>query len=392
MAFLIITSEIIEERVLNDDGTVSYEPARSRNASHLMNGCLETIKSRIGNANTIHLNLDSMDLGDCNQCISNAKDRKLPCNGINGVCCYDATDDFKRVYQTIVSAEAIVWIYTYSKKNSPGIAMQKLINRMVVSSKKATKEDLLHGPSIPMLFIVCAEENDNFRRSVDSFLEILRDIPFQYLVQFVDCFYICTENNVYLRQAVGEAAKVLWENRQNYRYGRFMHTPKGYDPFDWHMEVLRKAHQKKMDEESEPAGLKRETNLHLFNLGDEHQFSKKGLTISPNDVWNWYCEQKSEARLALAFATASNKFWWDESDAYDCESESSRQLETSGDTDSWLRVIQQFENEIITTLNGDDIDPSIMSPQWGQALFMERNGYYNENGWWSHRDKKPDNK
>ena len=61
-------------------------------------------------------------------------------------------------------------------------------------------------------------------------------------------------------------------------------------------------------------------------MTDENEASQEPILImgfepdperTPEDVRQWYSQDRSEAGLAKAFAAASNKFWWVEDNIYD---------------------------------------------------------------------------
>ena len=106
---------------------------------------------------------------------------------------------------------------------------------------------------------------------------------------------------------------------------------------------------------------------------------------TPHQVESWYGQNPGEQSLATAFAVASNKFWWVEDNVYDCIEGTSKYEEACKIVDSWKMIMNKLEDEIFAIL----IREGITIPKTGQITvlipFMERNGYYDGNGWWVHK-------
>ena len=108
----------------------------------------------------------------------------------------------------------------------------------------------------------------------------------------------------------------------------------------------------------------------------------------PEDIQKWYAEHHSEVGLAHAFAAASNKFWWLEGNIYDLEEGTSEHQEACRITDSWGDLMNTLQDEIFVILKRE----CVIIPEKGQIAvlipFMDRNGYYNGNGWWLPKEDK----
>lgn len=102
----------------------------------------------------------------------------------------------------------------------------------------------------------------------------------------------------------------------------------------------------------------------------------------PADIREWYTEHHTESGLAQAFASASNKFWWVEDNEYDYEEGTPEHKEACRITDSWGDLMENLKDEIFVILRREGVS----IPEKGQITvlvpFMERNGYYDGNGWW----------
>ena len=108
---------------------------------------------------------------------------------------------------------------------------------------------------------------------------------------------------------------------------------------------------------------------------------------TPEDVRQWYSQDRSEAGLAKAFAAASNKFWWVEDNIYDYPEGTPEHQEACRITDAWGAVMDELEHEIFAILRREGVE----IPKTGRigvlVPFMERNGYCDRGGWWV--PKKP---
>lgn len=102
----------------------------------------------------------------------------------------------------------------------------------------------------------------------------------------------------------------------------------------------------------------------------------------PEEIREWYAEHHTESGLAQAFAAASNKFWWVEDNEYDYEEGTPEHQEACRITDSWGNLMDNLKDEIFVILRNE----GVTIPEKGQIAvlvpFMERNGYYDGNGWW----------
>ena len=104
--------------------------------------------------------------------------------------------------------------------------------------------------------------------------------------------------------------------------------------------------------------------------------------LSPEDVRAWFALHQDENGLAKAFAAVSNKFWWVEDNEYDYEKGTSEYEEAVRITDAWGVLMDELKNRIFDILKTEHVT----IPETGQIdvlkPFMERNGYYDGNGWW----------
>ena len=100
------------------------------------------------------------------------------------------------------------------------------------------------------------------------------------------------------------------------------------------------------------------------------------------EIQEWYDQHHNEAGLAQAFAATSNKFWWVEDNEYDYEEGTPEHQEACRITDSWGDLMDKLKEEIFVILRNE----GVAIPEKGQITvlspFMERNGYYDGNGWW----------
>ena len=90
----------------------------------------------------------------------------------------------------------------------------------------------------------------------------------------------------------------------------------------------------------------------------------------------------SEKELADAYAIASNQFWWVEDGIYDY-AEGTPEYKLALDmTDSWKKVLQEYEEKVFSILKGEGV--TIPDTERIKVLipFMERNGYTDRSGWW----------
>lgn len=104
--------------------------------------------------------------------------------------------------------------------------------------------------------------------------------------------------------------------------------------------------------------------------------------LTPKTFQEHYAEPLTEPRLALAFATAFNQFWWIEDDIYDYKEGTPEYIKACEITDAWGEVMDMYMNKVLTILR----DEGYTIPDKGVItvleIFMERNGYENHGGWW----------
>lgn len=104
--------------------------------------------------------------------------------------------------------------------------------------------------------------------------------------------------------------------------------------------------------------------------------------LSPDDIRGWYASHQDEKDLAMVFAVVSNKFWWVEDNEYDYEKGTPEYEEAVRITDAWGVLMNELENNIFAILRAEHVN--IPETEQIRVLkpFMERNGYYDGNGWW----------
>ena len=143
-------------------------------------------------------------------------------------------------------------------------------------------------------------------------------------------------------------------------------------------------------EEVKPYGLLYLTDIMRWNH-EVDMYLSKGIAVmgsepihgwEPEEIEEWYSQNHTETGLAQAFAAASNKFWWVEDNEYDYEEATPQYREACRITDVWRDLMDKLQEEIFVILRGEGIS----IPERGQIKvlvpFMERNGYYDGNGWW----------
>ncbi len=238
-----------------------------------------------------------------------------------------------------------------------------------------------------MIIIGCIDNNSRYRfHDFYRMIEQVEKIEQYYydhrpLFQIIDRFFLNTENNIYYRNTIGKAVEILWENRDNYHYDRFWHTPKACYPFEWKYWLNNEDYDwDNMDwSEKSSVGTEKTDNDLDAGEGAVQPFPE----VSPNDIWNWYYAHKNEERLAKAFAMTSNKFWWNENAEYEYEGESVQYKKDHNADCSWLTVMQKLDDEITTIMIRHGIAHTKGERKQEYLItFMERNGFHNANGWW----------
>ena len=100
-------------------------------------------------------------------------------------------------------------------------------------------------------------------------------------------------------------------------------------------------------------------------MTDENEASQEPILImgfepdperTPEDVRQWYSQDRSEAGLAKAFAAASNKFWWVEDNIYDYPEGTPEHQEACRITDAWGAVMDELEHEIFAILRREGVE------------------------------------
>ena len=116
--------------------------------------------------------------------------------------------------------------------------------------------------------------------------------------------------------------------------------------------------------------------------------SEPAPDMTPTDVRNYFAKRKTEKDLADAFAIASNKFWWVEDNIYDYEEGTPEHKEAKRITDEWCSLMEHYEEQIFCILRGE----GVKIPDTGRIVvlipFMERNGYFDGNGWWIEKTER----
>ncbi len=104
--------------------------------------------------------------------------------------------------------------------------------------------------------------------------------------------------------------------------------------------------------------------------------------LSPEDIRRWYASHQDEKGLASALAAVSNKFWRVEDNEYDYEEGTPEYEESVRITNEWGVLMDELQDKIFDILKTEHVH----IPRTGRIEvlkpFMERNGYYNGNGWW----------
>lgn len=104
--------------------------------------------------------------------------------------------------------------------------------------------------------------------------------------------------------------------------------------------------------------------------------------LTPEDIQNWYNENRSEKALAQAFAVVSNKFWWVEDNEYDYEEGSIEHKKVCETTQLWGNLMDQLKAEIFVILKSEGVNIPETKQIDVLEPFMTRNGFYDGNGWW----------
>lgn len=95
-----------------------------------------------------------------------------------------------------------------------------------------------------------------------------------------------------------------------------------------------------------------------------------------------YANIKDENDIAVLYAVAENKFWWQEDNTYDYERGTEEHRIACDKCGAWLEIKEKLEEDIFTILRSEGVE----IPEKGQIVvlepFMRRNGYWNAGGWW----------
>jgi len=120
-----------------------------------------------------------------------------------------------------------------------------------------------------------------------------------------------------------------------------------------------------------------------YIMGEEPLFN-----MTPQDLQERFSGTLSENELATAFALSSNEFWWVEDNVYDYEEGTPEHREARRITDEWCKIMEHYEEQIFDILRKEGVE----IPDTGRIVvlvpFMERNGYFDGNGWWIEKTDK----
>lgn len=90
----------------------------------------------------------------------------------------------------------------------------------------------------------------------------------------------------------------------------------------------------------------------------------------------------SEEELAALYASVCNQAWWVADDAYDYAVGTAGYQAARARADSWFALCEDIERQIFRILQSEGVS----IPQTGRIAvlspFMERNGFYDGDGWW----------
>lgn len=104
--------------------------------------------------------------------------------------------------------------------------------------------------------------------------------------------------------------------------------------------------------------------------------------MTPQDLQERFSGKITENELATAYALSSNEFWWVEDNVYDYEEGTPEHAEAKRITDEWCSLMEHYEQQIFDILRSE----GVVIPDTGRIVvlvpFMERNGYFDGNGWW----------
>lgn len=110
--------------------------------------------------------------------------------------------------------------------------------------------------------------------------------------------------------------------------------------------------------------------------------------LSVEDVSELIEKIKTEKELADLFSVSNNKAWWVEDDVYDYEEGTVEYQKAYAKMNQWFAIADELKEKIFAILR----EEGISIPESGQISvllpFMERNGYFDGNGWWIPREEK----
>lgn len=110
--------------------------------------------------------------------------------------------------------------------------------------------------------------------------------------------------------------------------------------------------------------------------------------LSAEEMSKLICEISTEKELAILFALSDNQAWWVEDDIYDYEEGTQEYQKACEITDRWFAIADELKKRIFAILQAEGVS----IPESGQitvlAPFMERNGFFDGNGWWIQKGKE----
>ena len=99
---------------------------------------------------------------------------------------------------------------------------------------------------------------------------------------------------------------------------------------------------------------------------------------------------QSEKELAALYAATHNEAWWVEDDVYDYEKGTPEYEKACKITDDWFEIADSLRDKIFDILKAE----GVAIPEKGYIVvlkpFMDRNGYFDGNGWWLLKEEYKD--
>ena len=110
--------------------------------------------------------------------------------------------------------------------------------------------------------------------------------------------------------------------------------------------------------------------------------------LSAEEISKHICEIRTEKELAILFALSNNQAWWVEDNIYDYEEGTQEYQKACEITDKWFAIARELKNQIFAILQAEGVSIPERRQITVLAPFMERNGYFNGNGWWIQKGKE----